>query len=90
MEKERTLLSFFEYPAEHAVKKHYGIRTERYKLIHFYNDIDKWELFDLRKDPDELKNEYDNPKYRSVRDSLHQELFKLQEQYDTPQKDHIP
>ncbi|KGN99954.1 sulfatase [Porphyromonas macacae] len=80
---------FFEYPAEHAVKRHYGIRTERYKLIHFYKDIDKWELFDLRKDPDELKNEYDNPKYRSVRDSLHQELFKLQEQYDTPQKDHI-
>ncbi len=39
---------FYEYPAEHMVKRHYGVRTERYKLIHFYNDIDVWELYDLR------------------------------------------
>ena len=40
---------FYEYPAEHAVRRHYGVRTERYKLMHFYNDIDCWELYDYRK-----------------------------------------
>lgn len=39
-----------QYPAEHCVRRHYGIRTERYSLMHFYNDIDEWELFDLKKD----------------------------------------
>ena len=42
---------FYEYPAEHMVKRHYGVRTERYKPIHFYNDIDVWELYDLKNDP---------------------------------------
>ena len=42
---------YYEYPAVHSVKRHYGIRTERYKLIHFYNDIDEWELYDLKTDP---------------------------------------
>ena len=39
---------FYEYPAEHAVCRHFGVRTDRYKLIHFYNYIDSWELFDLQ------------------------------------------
>ena len=47
---------FYEYPAEHKVKRHYGVRNNRYKLIHFYNDIDEWELYDLQKDPHELHN----------------------------------
>ena len=42
---------FYEYPAEHAVKRHYGVSNGRYKLIHFYNDIDEWELYDLQADP---------------------------------------
>ena len=43
---------YYEYPhGWHSVKRHYGIRTDRYKLIHFYNDIDKWELYDLENDP---------------------------------------
>ena len=49
---------FYEYPAEHMVKRHYGVRTERYKLIHFYNDIDVWELYDLQADPTEMHNLY--------------------------------
>ena len=44
---------FYEYPAEHMVKRHYGVRTDRYKLIHFYNDINWWELYDLQADPSE-------------------------------------
>lgn len=73
---------FYEYPAEHMVKRHYGIRTKRYKLIHFYNDIDKWELYDLKKDPSEMNNLYDNPKYKKIRHRLHEKLRKLQEEYD--------
>src|SRR5690625_2168299 len=41
---------YYEFPNEHMVKRHYGIRTDRYKLIHFYNDIDEWELYDLQED----------------------------------------
>ncbi len=61
---------YYEYPAEHSVKRHYGIRTADYKLIHFYNDIDCMELFDERKDSQEMHNVYDDPEYASVRDSL--------------------
>ncbi len=52
---------YHEYPAEHAVKRHYGVRTSRYKLMHFYNDIDHWELYDLQSDPNELNNLYGKP-----------------------------
>jgi len=38
---------YYEYPGWHIVKRHYGVRTERYKLIHFYHDIDAWEMYDL-------------------------------------------
>jgi arylsulfatase A-like enzyme len=40
--------TYYEYPSIHMVKRHYGIKTERYKLIHFYYDIDEWELYDLQ------------------------------------------
>ena len=66
------------------VKRHYGIRTERYKLIHFYNDIDWWELYDIQSDPTEMHNLYGNIQYDSVINELKTEMFKLQEQYDDP------
>jgi len=75
---------FYEYPAEHMVKRHYGIRTDRYKLIHFYNDIDKWELYDLKEDPHEMHNIYDNAENASLVEDLKARLLKLQEQYDDP------
>ena len=75
---------FYEYPAEHAVKRHYGVRTDRYKLIHFYNDIDVWELYDLQNDPMEMHNIYNAPGNAALIDSLKTELNKLQEQYDDP------
>ena len=75
---------FYEYPAEHAVKRHYGVRTDRYKLIHFYNDIDVWELYDLQNDPMEMHNIYNEPSNEALIDSLKTELNKLQEQYDDP------
>ena len=75
---------FYEYPAEHMVKRHYGIRTDRYKLIHFYNDINEWELFDLRSDPQELHNLYGQEGYETVTEDLKSRLLELQEQYDDP------
>lgn len=75
---------FYEYPAEHAVKRHYGVRTDRYKLIHFYNDIDSWELFDLKKDPSEMNNLYGKAGYEKITERLRKEMTKLQLQYDDP------
>jgi len=75
---------YYEYPAEHMVKRHYGVRTERYKLIHFYNDIDVWELYDLRNDPAELHNIYGQEGTEEIVKELKQRLVELQEQYDDP------
>ena len=75
---------FYEYPAEHMVKRHYGVRTERYKLVHFYNDINWWELYDLQADPSEMHNLYGQPEYEPVVKELKEEMLKLQEQYNDP------
>jgi arylsulfatase A-like enzyme len=75
---------YYEFPAVHMVKRHYGVRTERYKLIHFYNDIDVWELYDLQEDPKELNNLYGKEGYDQITKELMQELKKLQEQYNDP------
>jgi arylsulfatase A-like enzyme len=72
---------YYEYPGAHMVKRHYGISTERYKLIHFYYDIDEWELFDIKDDPQEMKNVYNDPAYESVRIDLHKRLEKLRIEY---------
>ena len=72
---------YYEYPAVHSVKRHYGIRTRRHKLIHFYHDIDEWELYDLRKDPEELKNVYDDPAYADVARRLKEQLKRLAAMY---------
>ena len=63
------------------VKRHYGIRTDRYKLIHYYYDIDEWELFDLQKDPMEMVNVYEDHSYRSIKKKLHNGLIKLGKEY---------
>ncbi|MGB4292242.1 MAG: sulfatase/phosphatase domain-containing protein, partial [Bacteroidales bacterium] len=72
---------YYEYPAVHSVKRHYGISTERYKLIHFYYDIDEWELFDLQSDPMEMKNVYNDPAYDRVKKQLHKRLTKIMKKY---------
>jgi len=72
---------FYEYPAEHMVKRHFGVRTERYKLICFYNDIFQMELFDLQEDPNELHNQYDNPDYSDVRRQMVETLRKAADFY---------
>jgi len=73
---------YYEYPGPHSVKRHYGVRTERYKLIHFYFDIDQWELYDLKKDLLEINNLYGKAGYGEITTRLYEELLKLQKQYN--------
>ena len=81
---------FYEYPAEHAVKRHYGVRDSRYKLIHFYNDIDEWELYDLKKDPSEMHNIYGQPGTEKITKRMMKELARLQVVYDDPIREKYP
>ncbi|MEX2027708.1 MAG: sulfatase/phosphatase domain-containing protein, partial [Pirellulaceae bacterium] len=71
---------YYEFPQPHHVHPHLGIRTERYKLIHFYT-IDEWELFDLEKDPHELKSIYDDPASAELVKDLKKQLEGLKAQY---------
>ena len=72
---------YYHYPADHRVQPHYGVRTERYKLIYF-NKINEWELFDLEKDPHELNNIYANPEYADTVSKLKTELARLRQELD--------
>ena len=72
---------YYEYPSVHRVKRHYGVRTDRYKLIHFYYDVDEWEMYDLETDPMEMSNIYDDPAYANIRGMLHERLEELRKQY---------
>ena len=71
---------YYEFPGAHSVAKHNGVRTERYKLINFYENKE-WELFDLKEDPNELNSVYDDPDYADIKKGLEVELQRLQEFY---------
>lgn len=68
-------------PRVHNVAKHYGVRTDRYTLAHYYED-DEWELFDLQEDPEQLQSVYEDPEYADVREELKKKIEELQEQYE--------
>lgn len=72
---------YYEHPSEHNVMRHYGITTDKYKLIHFYYDIDEWELYDLDKDPMEMHNVYNDPAYEAIQTELHQQVEDLRSNY---------
>ncbi len=74
---------YYEFPGWHCVRRHYGVRTDRYKLIHFYT-LDEWELFDLAVDPDERTNQYHNPDFLDTRNELTAELERLRQELDVP------
>lgn len=75
---------YYEYPGYHCVERHYGVRTDRYKLIHFYTR-DEWELFDLQTDPMEMNNVYEQATYSSTVNELKVELAHLRELYRVPE-----
>ncbi|MEQ8787355.1 MAG: sulfatase [Pirellulaceae bacterium] len=74
---------YYEFPGAHSVRRHYGVRTDRYKLIYFYeDDVNEWELYDLQEDPHELNSVYDDPKYAEVVKDMKAELERLRKQYN--------
>jgi arylsulfatase A-like enzyme len=80
---------YYEFPGVHAVQRHYGVRTDRHKLIHYYL-IDEWELFDLERDPDELQSVYGDPEYAEIQAALETRLAELREEYAVPAEDPLP
>lgn len=79
--REALYYHYYEFPDEHAVRPHYGVRTDKHKLIHFYGDVDSWELFDLNNDPYELNNIYAKEGTEQLTDSLKGILCRLQQLY---------
>ena len=72
---------YYEYPSVHMAKRHYGIVNKEFKLVHFYYDIDEWELYDRLNDPNEANNVYNNPDYKDVVEKLTQELKEMRIKY---------
>jgi arylsulfatase A-like enzyme len=70
------LYEYFEFPGPHSVRPNRGIRTERYKLIHYFTDPEEFELYDLEKDPGERENLYTRPEYAELTRQL---MTRLQE-----------
>ncbi|MCB1228765.1 MAG: sulfatase [Verrucomicrobiae bacterium] len=73
---------YYEYPSVHMVARHNGVRTDDFKLIHFYQFGDEWEFYDLRTDPDELTNQYNNPYYADEVAMMKKKLKELEDYYD--------
>lgn len=67
---------YYHDPGDHNTRAHYGVRTRRHKLIHFWRK-DQWELFDLQKDPLELRNLYGRPGQEKLTAELKDELARL-------------
>ncbi len=73
---------YYEFPYWHHVQPHYGIRTKRYTLAHFYYNIDVWELYDRQKDPKQVNNVINDPEYASVVKDLKAQLKQLMIKFD--------
>jgi arylsulfatase A-like enzyme len=79
---------YYEHPAVHNVARQYGVVTDRYKLVHFYEpDFNYWELFDLQNDPHELKSLYGQPEYADTQRNLERELARLRAELQVPDPD---
>ncbi|MEO8216512.1 MAG: sulfatase [Acidobacteriota bacterium] len=75
--RDAFLYEYFEYPAGHCARKNRGVRTERWQLIHFFEQPEEWELYDLQKDPDETKNLIADPAHATTLQILKARLAEL-------------
>ncbi|NDG22135.1 MAG: DUF4976 domain-containing protein, partial [Euryarchaeota archaeon] len=66
----------------HMIPRHYGIRTDHYKLMHFYQFGEEWELYDLKSDPDEKTNLYGEKDVKKLTAKLKKQLKDLQKHYE--------
>lgn len=71
---------YYEYPGAHSVQRHNGVRTDRYKLINYY-ELGEKEMFDLETDPREMKSVYNDPEYANIQIQLEDELARLKKYY---------
>ena len=79
---------YYEYPGWHSVARHYGVVTDRYKLVYFYEpQFNYWELFDLKKDPNEMTSVYGEPAYARTQKRLMGELTRLRAKLEVPDPD---
>lgn len=79
---------YYEYPGPHDVAKHYGLITDRYKLVHFYEpQFNYWELFDLKTDPQEMTSLYGQPAVADLQKQLHADLARLRTELKVPAED---
>ena len=76
------LYEYYEYPGQHNVRKHRGVRTDRYKYIHYYEAPEEFEVYDLQEDPGEVHNLYGNPRYATLTQDLRQRLAELRKATD--------
>jgi arylsulfatase A-like enzyme len=72
---------YYEYPSVHMVPRQFGIRTERFKLMSFYQ-FGEFEFYDLETDPDELTNQYENPEYAATIKEVSAQLDALRKHYE--------
>ena len=69
---------YYEFPVPHRVRPHYGVITDRYKLVHYYgSDVDEWELLDRERDPGETRSVYSDPALAATVTGLRAELERL-------------
>tara|TARA_R110002051_G_scaffold230904_1_gene292914 strand:+ start:666 stop:2288 length:1623 start_codon:yes stop_codon:yes gene_type:complete len=86
--RDAVYYQYYEYPSVHMVKRHYGIVNKEFKLVHFYYDVDEWELYDRLNDPNEMNNVYNDPAYASTVKKLKKDLIALRKKYkDSPDQD---
>jgi arylsulfatase A-like enzyme len=79
---------YYEHPGPHNVARQYGVITDRYKLVYFYEpQFNYWELFDLRTDPMEMQSVYNDPNYADVQKDLHAQLDRLRAELKVPAQD---
>jgi arylsulfatase A-like enzyme len=72
---------YYEFPSVHMVKRHYGIVSKEYKLVHYYYDIDEWEFLDRKADPNEMTNLYDDSNTKSIIKTMKKKLKKRRKKY---------
>jgi arylsulfatase A-like enzyme len=85
--RDAFLYEFYEYPAVHCVRKNRGVRTDRWKLIHYWEQPQEWELYDLQNDPDEVRNLAGDPRFAAELARLQARLAELRRElrdFDPP------